>query len=81
MTLSFHEFWTAVIPLCLVGLIYLGGEAIRDEFKISNDKPWRWGDARRRAPQEATWGSHTALGVATALLVIFAINILRRIGE
>ena len=78
MSLSFHELWTAVIPLCLVGLIYFGGEAIRDEFKISNEKPWRWGDAHRRAPSEATWGSHTALSVATIMLVIFTIGILRR---
>lgn len=73
-------FWAGIIPLCLVGLIYFGGEAIRDEFKIDNQKPWRWGDAQRRAPKQATWGTHTALSVATFLLVIFAIGILRRIG-
>jgi len=78
VTLSLHEFWISIIGVCVVGLIYFGGEAIRDEFKISNQKPWRWGDAHRRAPSEATWGSHTALGVATVMLVIFTISILRR---
>lgn len=73
-----HDFWIAIIPLCVVGLFYLGGEAIRDEFKISNDKPWRWGDAHRRAPKEATWGSHIVLSFPTLLLVIFTIGILRR---
>lgn len=80
MSLSFHELWTAIIPLCLVGLIYFGGEALRDEIKIENQKPWRWGDKPRRAPHEATWGTHTALGVATFLLVIFSINMLRLLG-
>lgn len=79
MTLSYSEFWTSIIGLCVAGLIYFGSETIRDEFKISNTKPWRWGDAHRRAPSEATWGSHTALSVATIMLVIFAIGILKRI--
>ena len=78
MTLSFHEFWTAIIGLCVVGLFILGGETIRDEAKIDNQKPWRWGDARRRAPTPATWGSHVVLSFPTLLLVIFAIGILRR---
>ena len=58
--------------------MYLGGEAIRDEFKISNDKPWRWGDERRRAPAPATWGTHIVLSFPTLLLTIFIIGILRR---
>ena len=78
MSLSLHEISIAVIALCIVGLIYLGGEAIRDEFKINNQKPWRWGDAHRRAPLPATWGSHIVLSFPTLLLVIFIIGILRR---
>jgi len=77
--LTSQEFWTAVIPICVVGLIYFGGEAIRDEFKISNEKPWRWGDEHRRASKEPTWASHFALAPATLLLVIFAIGLLRRL--
>lgn len=79
MTLTAHEFWVGVIPICVVGLLYLGGEAIRDEFKISDAKPWRWGDAHRRAPSPVTWASHFALGPATVLLVIFVIGLLRRL--
>lgn len=79
MTLSANEFWTSVIGVCVVGLIYFGGETLRDDIKISNTKPWRWGDARRRAPSEATWGTHTALSVATVMLVIFTIGILHRL--
>lgn len=79
MTLSFHEFWIAVIPLCLVALFYLVGEAIRDEFKINDQKPWRWGDAHRRALKPATWGSHLVLSFPALLLTIFVIGILRRL--
>lgn len=78
MSMTDQTLWAGIVALCVTGLIYFGGEAIRDEYKINGQKPWRWGDAHRRAPKEATWGSHLALGVATFMLVIFVIGILKR---
>lgn len=62
MTLTWQEGWTAVIALCVIGIVFLGGEAIRDELNNHHEKPWRWGDPQRRACDEATWGSHLVIG-------------------
>lgn len=73
MTLSWQEGWMAIIALCVVGVIFLGGEALRDEFKASDKKPWRWGDAQRRGNEEATWGTH--LVMAPVCLFIAGLSI------
>lgn len=75
MSLSWTEIWAAVAAMCAVGMLFLGGEALRDEFKLSNQSPWRWGDSQRRGDKEATWGSHLVLApvcLSIALLIIQA---------
>lgn len=62
MTLTWTEIWAAVIAICAVGMIYLGGEALRDELNIKDKKPWRWGDPQRSGSEEATWGTHLVIG-------------------
>ncbi len=74
--LSAQEFWIAVIPICVIGLIYFGGEAIRDELKISNKNPWRWGDKQRRNSDEATWGTHLVIAPVCLFIAGLAVRLL-----
>lgn len=77
-SLTAQEFWIAIIPICVVGLIYFGGEAIRDEFKISNEKPWRWGDPQRRGSDGATWGTHFVIAPVCLFIAGLTVRLLLR---
>lgn len=69
--LSPQEFWGGAILLLIGGLVYFAGDAIREA--LSEDRPWRWGDAPRRP---ATWARHDVLawltfaGVAVVLMMV-----------
>lgn len=78
MSLSWHETWAWIIAICVVGLIYLGGEALRDEFKISDKKPWRWGDPQRRGSEGATWGTHLVIAPVCLFIAILTIRLALR---
>ena len=76
MTLSWQEGWMAIIALCVVGVIFLGGEALRDEIAIDDKKPWRWGDRPRRAKGEVTWGSHFVMAPVCLFIAGLAIRLI-----
>lgn len=78
MTLTWHETWTAIIAICVVGAIYLGGEALRDEFKVSDKKPWRWGDAQRHGSEEVTWGTHLVMAPIFLFIAGLSIRLILR---
>ncbi len=78
MTLSWHEGWSFVIGLCVVGLLFFGGEALRDEFKISKEKPWRWGDPQRRESDGATWGTHFVIAPVCLFIAGIAVRLFLR---
>lgn len=78
MTLTWQETWAAIIAVCVVGLIYLGGEALRDEFKVSDKKPWRWGDPQRRGSEEVTWGTHLVMAPIFLFIAGLSIRLILR---
>ena len=78
MNLSWHETWAFIIGLCVVGILFFGGEALRDEFKISNDKPWCWGDPQRRGSDGATWGTHFVIAPVCLFIAGLTVRLLLR---
>lgn len=78
MSLSWQEAWAWIIALCVVGLIYLGGEALRDELNIKDKKPWRWGDAQRRGSEEATWGTHFVIAPVCLFIAGITVRLILR---
>ncbi len=78
MTLSWSEGWAATIAVCVVGLVYFGGEALRDDFKIDNEKPWAWGDQQRRGKDEVTWGTHLVIAPVCLFIAGLAVRLLLR---
>ncbi len=80
MTVNNPDFWSGVAAMCVVGLIYFGGETIRDELQEIDQSPWRWGNKPRRMREPATWGTHLVLGPSAMLLAGFTTNMLLRFG-
>ena len=73
MTLSAHEFWVAVIALCIPWLLYLLRDCIDEACRedMVNTK-WRWGDKERRSSNVDVWFSHE-IGLIIACLADLAI--------
>lgn len=63
------EFWGFVIALCTLGVLYFGGEIVREWHKEMR-AAYRWGETPRRAPPEVHWAcSHEFLACCVALLL------------
>jgi hypothetical protein len=73
--LSGQELWSAIIALLLVPLVYLV-RTIVDEAAREDAPSWRWGERRRRASAEPTWGRHEFCVIGTALAVLAALEVL-----
>jgi len=76
MTLSWTEGWASIVLICFVGLVYFGGETLRDDLKISTQKPWRWGDEQRRGGEEATWGTHLVIAPVCMFITVLTIRLM-----
>ena len=70
------EFWGSVIVLCTVGLVYFGRSILDAEAAAENQKPYKWGNAQRKANDEPLWLSHPMLAAATCLTVLFALKVM-----
>jgi hypothetical protein len=77
MALNSFEFWSFVIALCTVGLVYLLSDIVREAI---NEAEWdshkfAWGDRQRRAPAPvAPWARHELLCAAVMLADIAIIK-------
>ncbi len=69
-----REFWTAVISLCVVGLLFFGRDVLDEAAAADDARAWRVGDKPRRPRAPATWARHELLGAATALGVAVALR-------
>lgn len=78
MTLSWSETWASITIICVVGLIYLGGETLRDDLKINSITPWRWGDKPRKGSEEATWGTHLVIAPVCLFISVLTIRLILR---
>lgn len=63
--LTSFEFWTSIIALCTVGVIYLGFDVIQD--------------ASRKNAVEATWGNHLLVGPVCLYAALLAVGALLKV--
>lgn len=74
--LTSQEFWIGVIPLCVVGLIYFGGDVLREFISEDHRTAFRWGDAQRRTREPATWGAHLVIAPVCLFIAGLALRLI-----